>query len=745
MKKKLPSTPFLLFACPPAWRRVTAGCLLAGCLIAGAMPAGAQPAPKPDATVDLSQFVESTGFTARAENRSLTLTWQISPQESGVLQLNLVHGQPLITRLGLIQGGKSRDLLRELTPLVFLTIGERNLQNPTGWMAFFDRPIERAYQHSAVKFDLKQIRVTNSGSRMQVVVNDVTAAPFAGRFEFTLFDGSPLVFAEAVMQTPKNGVAFLYDAGLGAGIGRPDGVHEEGPSWKTVAWRDESAGKLTRAPVNLNHVIAPIPVRGRAIVAENPTGSVALFPPPHQYFQPLDFASNLGHVWHGRSGNSNFFWGYGLGIRQPPEGDRRFASWFNAPPGTDQRMGVFYLLHGGNADAALDAVARYTHNDRFKPLPGHVRFTSHYHIEHTLQLATRRKELGDPAAMPEDLRDPEFVRTFKARGIDIVHLGEFHVMAMPRLPLERRLPLMKLMFDELERLSDAELLLLPGEEPNVHLGGHWMAFFPKPVYWVLNRPEGAPFVSEVPGYGRVYQVGDAADVLRLMELERGLMWTAHPRIKSSFGFPELHRDTPFYQSDHFLGGAWKNMPIDLSLPRLGTRALDLQDDMANRGERKYILGEADLFGIEANMETYGHLNINYLKLDRVPKFSEGWQPVLDALRGGKFFVSTGEVLLPTFTVDGKSSGETVTLAANGQARFRAQVDWTFPLAFAELVSGDGRQVFRHRIDLGDTRSFGTRDLDLPIDLKGRTWVRLEVWDVARNGAFTPPVWLEPRP
>jgi hypothetical protein len=407
-------------------------------------------------------------------------------------------------------------------------------------------------------------------------------------------------------------------------------------------------------------------------------------------------------------------------------------------------MGVFYLLHGGNADAALDAVARYTHNDRFKPLPGHVRFTSHYHIEHTLQLATRRKELGDPAAMPEDLRDPEFVRTFKARGIDIVHLGEFHVMAMPRLPLERRLPLMKLMFDELERLSDAELLLLPGEEPNVHLGGHWMAFFPKPVYWVLNRPEGAPFVSEVPGYGRVYQVGDAADVLRLMELERGLMWTAHPRIKSSFGFPEQHRDTPFYQSDRFLGGAWKNMPIDLSLPRLGTRVLDLQDDMANAGKKIHPgRGRPVRHRIE-----HGDLRASQHQL---PPAGPGAQ-ILGRLATGagcppgrKFFVSTGEVLLPTFTVDGKSSGETLTLASNGQARFRAKLDWTFPLAFAELVSGDGQHVHRQRIDLGDTRSFGTRDLDLPINLKGRTWVRLEVWDVARNGAFSPPIWLEPRP
>jgi hypothetical protein len=101
------SSHFLHSSYQLAWRRLAAGCLLAGSLIVGATPADAQPTAKPDATVDLSRFVESGGFTARSENRSLTLTWQIGPQESGVLQLNLVHGQPLITRLGLIQGGKS--------------------------------------------------------------------------------------------------------------------------------------------------------------------------------------------------------------------------------------------------------------------------------------------------------------------------------------------------------------------------------------------------------------------------------------------------------------------------------------------------------------------------------------------------------------------------------------------------------------------------------------------------------------
>jgi hypothetical protein len=28
------------------------------------------------------------------------------------------------------------------------------------------------------------------------------------------------------------------------------------------------------------------------------------------------------------------------------------------------------------------------------------------------------------------------------------------------------------------------------------------------------------------------------------------------------------------------------------------------------------------------------------------------------------------------------------------------------------------------------------------NLSGRHWVRFEVWDIAANGAFTQPVWVE---
>ena len=142
--------------------------------------------------------------------------------------------------------------------------------------------------------------------------------------------------------------------------------------------------------------------------------------------------------------------------------------------------------------------------------------------------------------------------------------------------------------------------------------------------------------------------------------------------------PDAYRDEPFYRSDLWLGGAWKAMPADLSSPRLGRRVLDLLDDMANWGQKKYVPGEVDVFKIDHTHELYGHMNVNYLQLDRAPRFEGDWTPVLDALRRGKFFVTTGEVLLEEFTVGGKPSGETLSLPADGRAEVKSRPRMDLP-------------------------------------------------------------------
>ena len=473
------------------------------------------------------------------------------------------------------------------------------------------------------------------------------------------------------------------------------------------------------------------------MIAEGAHGAVACFPPPHQYQFPRDWTDNLKFTWMGRN-HAGFTHPFGFGIRQVAGGGRPFEPWFNAPPSTRQRLGVFYLLSDGKAEDALKQTLRYTHGDRFPTLPGHITFTSHWHMAVAVSAMTRKAQ-----------ETPDFVRMFKDMGVSAVHLADFHGDGHQKDPGPLRLPEQEMLFRECARLSDHDLLMIPGEEVDDFLGikergkhpGHWMSLFPRPVYWVMQRRQEQAFVEQSPRYGRSYRVGSRADMVKLLQEEHGLAWTAHPRIKASSWTPDIFRNEDFYRADSWLGAAWKAMPSDLSRDRLGERGLNLLDDMANWGPHKYMHGEVDVFKIDHTHELYGHMNINYLRLPRLPRFEEGWQPILDALRAGQFFVTTGEVIVRDFTLGGKRSGEALSLKGEKQPELRVTLDWTFPLRFVEVISGDGAQVYRERTDLTDTTSFGQRTLTLRPNLQRKKWLRVEAWDVACNGAFTQPVWL----
>lgn len=671
--------------------------------------------------VNFSGFNKAGSAKAIVKNKILTVNWPVGGNEQAQLLLDLSDGTPLFKSMQVSRGKIYKEVSKDLDPVFVLTVGKRDLISQNGWNIFFDKVPQKPHQSYPVKFEKGAAAVTTAGSRTVIKLGKVSAASFSGTLEITLYNGSPLINVAAVMATPVDSTAIVYDAGLVS----------QTPSWQNMAWASTD-DQLQTAAVDAADASRNLAVKYRTILAQGKTGSLAVFPAPHQYFYPLDEAFNLKFVWYGK-GYRNMLPGYGIGIRQELEGDKRFVPWFNAPPNTHQRLNFFCLLSAGSPGDALTAVKKFTHNDVYPKVAGYKTLSSHFHNEFIMNVVRKGKPVSD---------SPNFVKVFKKTGIDIIHLAEFHYTAHPKGPDSLRLPELKALHDICARFSDNKFLLLPGEEPNEFLGGHWLSFFPKPVYWVMSRQSGRPLVSEVPGYGKVYHIGDKEDMLKLMEAENGLMWTAHPRTKGSTGYPDKYKDEKFFLSDHFLGGAWKHIPADLSKPRFGDRVFELLDDMNNWGLKKYIIAEADLFTVEPENEMYAHLNVNYLKLDKLPNYKQGWQPVLNAIKEGQFFSSTGEITLPVFNVNGKQSGETLKLPANGKVTVNAQINWTFPLSFAEIISGDGSKVYRHRIELNSTQGFGNKKFAWPVDLKGRKWLRLEVWDAAVNGAFTQTVYLQ---
>ena len=126
-------------------------------------------------------------------------------------------------------------------------------------------------------------------------------------------------------------------------------------------------------------------------------------------------------------------------------------------------------------------------------------------------------------------------------GIDAAITADFHGDGHPQDLTDLRLEELDAYYRMCRKISDSKFLLIPSEEANVHLGGHWSLAFPKPVYWFMSKSSEGPLQRQHPKYGSVYHVGSPADVIEMIRRERGILYQAHPRTKSSFGYPDKNQ------------------------------------------------------------------------------------------------------------------------------------------------------------------------------------------------------------
>ena len=585
-----------------------------------------------------------------------------------------------------------------------------------GWNAFFDDPASHPDGTRRVQgtFTLRSAKARSIGERVELVFDGMRMGNFEGAVAYTFYPGSRLIQQEAVLTTNEPDVAYYYDAGLdmGAPADRTPGNNMR----SEISYYDTSGTLKTIFSTGFRAERQPVQVRHRTLAAKTAGGSVAVFPAPHQYFFPRDFSSNLAYLWH-RSWRGRI----GIGVRQLRDENWQYYPWMNAPPGRAQRMGVFFLVSEGTPETALTHVLRYTNGDHFPALAGYKTLSTHWHLADTVQAMANGPKWTPP-----------FKPVMKAMGVDAMMIMDFHGDGHPADLTDLRLDELDAYFKSLKAQSDPEFLLIPAEEANVHLGGHWSVVFPKPVYWFMSRPKsaGAAFEMQHPKYGKVYSAANPQEMLELVRREGGYMYQTHPRTKGSTGFPDKILATEFFRDPRYLGTGWKALPSDMSSPRLGDRAFDLLDDLSNQGLRKRIFGEVDMFQFDHTDELYAHMNINYVKLDRLPAF-ERWGDAVEPLARGEFFTTTGEVLIPRVDFS-KSSANEVVVAVDAQ--------WTFPLRYAEIVWSDGKTTHRETIPLGETREFGKRTFEWHAPAAGWQWARLAVWDVASNGAFVNPVW-----
>lgn len=719
-------------------------------------------------TCDIGGYKPVDGVTAVIKNSTLILTWQGEPGQQLMAQFSIRDGQPLVQELAArSNSGRWINLGKNLTPDFQVTTGKRrtsgglvNLlkslnidtpeeENRRKWNVFWDAPLvvpgkndprdpphaEEEIRRASVGYKSDACKVLSDGNRVSVIFNGLSLGIFSGDLQFTVYKGSNLLRQEAIASTQEPSVAYIYKAGLKGFVIADD---------TKLVWRDNAqvwqeysfGGAPNDQAVNLR-------ARNRLEILDAGQGSIAIFPSPHKFFFARENEVNLGYVYYRKDNDKSF----SLGAMQPERAEG-YAPWgvseeiwnkrvdtaqrqtenfalYNAPAGTLQRMAVYYYLSSKDDRATQRSVLAYTHDDVFKPIPGFKVVSGHFHLDFNEQL--------------RDLKTldyhPSWVPVFRGLGINVVYLGDFHDDSDPRDPGPKRLMEQKVYFEGTRRLSDKNFLLIPAEEVNSYLGAHWYLMMPKPVYFThaVPRPPDQQLEEQDPTYGHVYHLGSSDDVLKMVNQEQAIIWTAHPRTKSSEMYPDGYKDKDFFLSDRFVGASWESLPVDLSEKRLcEVRCFGTNDDMSNWAPKpKYMIAEGDTYTKRPDDETYPQMAVNYLKLDRVPLYSESWAPIVEGIRAGNFFGTTGEILFHDWGIEGTGAKRT----------FRATIEFTFPLDLAELVWSDGNRIDRQIINLSDTTPFGTRTFKIPFDATGKKWIRFAVWDSAGNGAWLQPIAL----
>ena len=752
---------------------------------------------------NLSQYKAAQGLTAAVEQDALLVSWNGQNGADLRARFAIDSGTPIVRELAVKKGGGSWTTLgKNLTPEYHVVSGIRRMAddqanplraagieltddviNKHRWLAFWDAPLvmpgsqemqdEAAWRRSQqpagergggrggrgqaaaqggrgqgpaqaerdplipnrtlgtprAPSDIKRAdssfrttscSVKTDGASLVVTFPGLSMGIFSGDLQFTMYRGTNLIRMDAAAKTNEEWVAYKYDAGL-------KGFSTD--LTPRVTWRDTGGHPQSHQFGGaVNATLARVRAQNRLIVAEAGGAALAAFPPPHTFFFTREKDTNLGYVWYRKDAEGRF--GIGVGMPEREEEPRYVQNFalYNAPPGTVQKMGVYFYASPEAGEPARQAALAFTHGDVFKPIPGYKTFVNHFHLDFT----GRQRASGSLDTPFQDLA------AMRSIGLNVIGLSDFHFELHANDAGQLRLADQKDYFEASRRASDKDFLVVPWEEPSAFFGGHYNIMWPKDVYWTKVRQPGQPLVEEVPGYGKVYHTGSAADVQQMMDAEGAYWYHAHPRTKSTAGYPDLIFDKPYVRNDRYLGVAFKpGMGQDNSEVRMcDFRCFDAIDTMNNMYaslgiKPKFAIADIDTYKKGPEDDLYANFPVNYLKIDKTPGPADDYSPVLKSLRDGNFFVTTGEILIRNYIVAGSGNQRTIT----------ADVDWTFPLNFVEVVWGDGKKVERQTVSATDLGPFGTKHFAIPFDASGKAWVRFAVWDSAGNGAFVQPAWV----
>ncbi len=756
---------------------------------------------------DLTKYTPSNGLAAAIEKDALVVTWQGVNDQELRLQFVIRDGTPVVREVAIrshqgdwnivatnlipefrVVSGLRRITNQQLDPLAGLGVKiTPEILNRDKWAAFWDAPLnvpggesahnnntpphdgvldqpglprrpEEIHRGSAV-YHSQGCAVRTDGARIEITFPGVGLGVFEGRLVYVVYRGTNLIRQEVIAKTEMPSVAYKYEAGV------------SGMKAGKVVWRDLSNHAKDHRPgaAKAEHAVV-VKANNRVIEADAPGGSIAAFPPPHNFFWARETDYNLGYNWYREDNGVIAF-----GVRQPdreesaaqenrgPEDRQQNFALRNARPGTWQHMPVYFYVDGG--EAAIDGALAFTRADHFAALDGYKVMATHFHMG----LVAQAMRAGGLSASVPDLE------VMRAAGIDIVApidgggavsvepgprgkmppredpkwkqwSGRGYTFTDPRPGGASSDPFASLAeyYTAAIQHSDSHFIVMANAEvlrgPVADaLGAHNDILFSHPVFWQQGRNPGQPLFEKNPKYGTIYHIGTAADMMEMAHHENLILYMPHPRSKGSTGFPDAIKDTPHFLDPNYRGIGFRwGMGLDGSEIRLCEyRCLPTLDDMNNwmadkPGPAKFVQAISEIYRQGHGDDIYANNPVNYVKLDRLPPPGE-WAPVIDAMKRGDYFVTSGEVLIPSIEITGTGD----------QRSLEAEVQWTFPLDFVEVVWGDGQHTDRQVISTTDLPPFGRRHFSIPFRATGKKWIRFAAWDSAGNGALAQPVKLRP--
>ena len=350
---------------------------------------------------DLAQYKGSSGLTAAMEQDVLAVTWNGQAGSEVRARYAVDGGQPVIRDLSVRKsGGQWASLGQNLTPEYHVVSGIRRLgtdqaaplraagiltpENVTKnrWYAFWDAPLvlpggpemqdsaargrglaagregrggrgfdpqaalqpSRAYgpprtpaeiRRADASFHATSCSVKTDGQSLEVTFPGLSMGIFSGDLRFTAWRGTNLLRMDAVAKTTEEWIAYKYDAGL-------KGLSTD--LTQRITWHDTGGHpQANQVGGIVNVALSRVKAENRLIAAEGKGGSIAAFPPPHTFFFTREKDTNLGYVWYRKDAEGRF----GIGIGMPDrEEDAQYVENFalyNAPPGTAQKMGVYFV------------------------------------------------------------------------------------------------------------------------------------------------------------------------------------------------------------------------------------------------------------------------------------------------------------------------------------------------------------------------------------------------------------------